>query len=119
MAEAAQSHTESHGSVGHTVPLSLLTGVFLALLFLTWVTVAIAQVDLGELNLLVALAVATVKASLVLLYFMHLRWDNPLNAFIFIFSLVCVALFIFFAMIDTHAYDPDLIPGHAPLINQQ
>lgn len=116
--DSGTHHHAEHKAIGHAVPLSLLIGVWLTLMILTWFTVFIAGVDLGTMNLFVAMAVATFKASLVCLYFMHLRWDNPVNAFIFIFSLVCVSLFIFFAMIDTTAYKPDLIPDYAPLINQ-
>lgn len=118
MSEQAHAHHDEHSAGGHAVPLYLLVGVWLLLMFLTWFTVFIAGIDLGALNLFVAMAVATVKASFVVLYFMHLRWDNPLNAFIFIFSLVCVSLFIFFCLIDTHHYREDLIPDYAPMLNQ-
>ena len=108
---------DTHGT-GHVVPLRLLFGVLAALLFLTVVTVAVTYVDLGPLNLVVALAIATVKATLVLLYFMHLRWDRPFNAVVLITSLVLVALFVAFALIDSHEYQPDLIPGYAPQVQQ-
>lgn len=112
------SHHNAHSEGTHAVPLKLLVVVWLTLMLLTWFTVFVAGIDLGSLNLFIAMAVATVKASMVCLYFMHLRWDNPFNAFVFIFSLVCVSLFIFFAMLDTYEYKPDLIPDYAPLINQ-
>lgn len=118
MSEQAQAHHDEHSAGAHAVPLYLLVGVWVALMFLTWFTVFIAGIDLGNINLFVAMAVATVKASLVCLYFMHLRWDNPINAFIFIFSLVCVSLFIFFVLIDTHQYEEDLIPNFAPMLDQ-
>jgi cytochrome c oxidase subunit 4 len=100
------------------VPLRLLVGVLAALLVLTVVTVAVTYVDLGPLNLVVALAIATVKATLVLLYFMHLRWDRPFNAVVLITSLALVALFVVFALIDSHEYQPDVIPGYAPQVQQ-
>ena len=52
--------------------------VFLALLVLTAATIAAAYMDLGPLNLPVALAIASVKGTLVVLYFMHVRWNTRL-----------------------------------------
>jgi cytochrome c oxidase subunit 4 len=51
---------------------------FLALLVLTAVTIGASRVDLGALNVVVALAIAGVKAALVLAYFMHLRHSPAL-----------------------------------------
>jgi len=62
----------------------------------------------------VALAVAVVKSTLVALFFMHLRWDKPFNAIVFISALLFVFLFITFALLDTKEYRPAMIPGYAP-----
>lgn len=104
-----QDDPEGHGGMGdwhvHVVPIWLLVAVFVGLLFFTFVTVAVTWVDLGPLvNLLVALAVAAVKALLVALYFMHLRWDNPMNSLVFVAALVFVTLMIAFCMIDSFSY---------------
>ena len=109
-------HDDAHAQpeVGHVVPLWLLAAILAALLFLTFVTVAVTYVDLGQFNILVALAIAVLKASLVALYFMHLRWDRPFNAIVLIISLVMASLFIGLALLDTAAYLPEMIPGHAP-----
>jgi len=114
MATHAHESTAGHGEVGHVVPLRILFGTLGALLVLTFVTVAITWFDLGAFNLLAALAIAVVKASLVGLYFMHLRWDRPFNAVVLIFSLVLVALFVGMALLDSLTYQPDVIPGYAP-----
>ena len=58
------------------VPLSIYVGIFTALLVLTGVTVAVTFIDLGPLNNLVALSIAVIKATMVLLYFMHLRYSR-------------------------------------------
>jgi cytochrome c oxidase subunit 4 len=50
--------------------------VFGALLVLTLITTAVAFVNLGLLNAPVALAIALIKASLVMTYFMHLRYST-------------------------------------------
>jgi cytochrome c oxidase subunit 4 len=85
---------------------------------LTWVTVSATFIDLGNLNIVIALGIAVVKASLVVLYFMHLRYDNPFNAFVFIASVLFVMLFIGFALIDRQEYAPELIPNYAPAMDQ-
>ena len=98
----------------HVVPMRVLLAVWAALVVLTVVTVAATWVDLGSLNLWLAMAIATLKASLVLLYFMHMRYDAPFNAVIFVAALLFVMLFVSFALIDTAAYQPEMIPGYAP-----
>ena len=99
---------QSHDHVGHIVPLWILAATFGALIVLTVITVAASYVDFGPLNLWIALLIAGVKASLVVFLFMHLKWDRPLNAVIFISSLLFVVLFIGFAMTDTEEYQPDI-----------
>ena len=96
------------------MPLWLLAAVFGALLMLTGLTVAVAQVDLGNLNLYLALAIAAVKASLVVLFFMHLFWDRPFNAMIFIGCLLFVSLFIGITLTDLRANRASAIGGEGP-----
>jgi cytochrome c oxidase subunit 4 len=60
-------------------PLKLHAAVFGSLLGLTWLTVQVAGIDLGPWNTALALGIASLKASLVLLYFMHLRWSHRLT----------------------------------------
>jgi len=64
---------------GHIVPLRIYFLVFAALMVGTALTVMAARVDLGPLNIVVALAIAGVKAALVVLYFMHMRYSHRLN----------------------------------------
>ncbi|MHC5028152.1 MAG: cytochrome C oxidase subunit IV family protein [Planctomycetota bacterium] len=99
-----------HG-VGHVVPLKILFATGTALLFLTFVTVWIAGFDFGAANIGIAMAVACLKASLVVLFFMHLRWDRPFNSFIFVGSIFFVGIFIAFALADSIAYRGDVIAG--------
>ena len=70
-----------HADLGHehVTSLSVYFGIFGILMALTAVTVAVAWVDLGSLNILVALGVAVFKASLVVLYFMHLKYSSKLT----------------------------------------
>lgn len=95
----------------HVVPAPVLVGVFAALILLTAVTVLAAEprFDFGGWNLVIAMVIATVKASLVALYFMHLRYDHPLYGLIFVAALVFLALFVSLTMVDTLQYRHDII----------
>jgi len=95
MANAQAQHTE------HILPLRVYFAVFAALLVLTAITVWIAGFHFGPFNLVVAMAVAAVKASLVALFFMHLKYDNKLYLTIFITSIAFLAIFIVLTMFDT------------------
>ncbi|HEX8914971.1 MAG TPA: cytochrome C oxidase subunit IV family protein [Humisphaera sp.] len=109
-AHAAHAHggTAHGGNAPHVVPISVLLGVFAALMVLTGITVGVTHVDLGAMNVWIALAVAAVKAGLVALYFMHLRWDHKFFAATLLICLAFLALFIAFAMTDAHHYQPNL-----------
>jgi cytochrome c oxidase subunit 4 len=67
--------SESHH---HVVSPKLYLLILAALLVGTALTVYVARFDLGQLNIIVALVIAIVKAVLVVLYFMHLRYSNRL-----------------------------------------
>ena len=87
-----------------------------ALVALTAVTVAVASLGPGRAAVVVALAIAAAKSTLVLLYFMHLRWERRFNAVILCATLLFAALFISLALLDSKTYQPELIPGYAPAI---
>ncbi|WP_339732942.1 cytochrome C oxidase subunit IV family protein [uncultured Gimesia sp.] len=89
----------------HIVPIKVLIGVFLALVVLTIVTVEAAKYDVGDVDVIVSMAIATVKASLVVFIFMHLWYDKPLNRIMFFFSIVFAAFFLCMILLDSHAYD--------------
>lgn len=63
----------------HVIPRKLYAAIFVALLVLTFVTVQVAFYDFGRLNIVVALTIAVLKAALVILYFMHIRYSDRLN----------------------------------------
>jgi cytochrome c oxidase subunit 4 len=62
----------------HIVPIRHYIGVFLALIVLTFATYYTALIDMGPLNVLVAMTIAVVKALLVVLIFMHVKYSNKL-----------------------------------------
>ncbi|HOO17219.1 MAG: cytochrome C oxidase subunit IV family protein [Phycisphaerae bacterium] len=98
--------------VGHFVPLWVLVLTLVALLALTAVTVGVTMVpwlDLGHVgNLWIALLIATIKAILVGLFFMHLRYEKPFIAFILFVTLCFVGLFIGLVLLDSTAYQPSI-----------
>lgn len=114
--EGTAAHATPHPGVGHVVRRRVLFRVLAALLALTYVTVAVTYFDFGPYNLIIAMVIAVIKASLVLLFFMHLKYDKPFNGIVLIVSLALVALFIVIALIDTTQYHPEQIPGYAPQI---
>jgi caa(3)-type oxidase subunit IV len=91
-------HDDHHGH--HVTPAWLYHAIFGALLCLTVITVWIAQFDFGSMNTVIAMLVATVKASLVALFFMHLLHDERLNLLTFGFGLLFVCLFFLFPLVD-------------------
>jgi cytochrome c oxidase subunit 4 len=102
----------------HIVPLRILFAVFVTLIGLTVLTVGVTYLDLGGSALWVAIVIAGLKATLVALFFMHLRYDWVFHGFIFLGAILFVILFIGLALMDTQAYRPDLIQGFAPGIQQ-
>jgi cytochrome c oxidase subunit IV len=66
-------------SAEHVVPVRIYLIIFATLLVLTAVTTAVAYVNLGPLNVVVMLLIAFFKASLVILYFMHVRFTSRLT----------------------------------------
>ncbi len=97
------AHHDDHGYAHVMSPQVLLT-VFGALIVLTILTVALAGNLPANVELVVALSIATVKGLLVVLFFMHMIHDKPLNILMFVFSLAFVALFLGFALMDTGQY---------------
>ncbi|MBZ0172137.1 MAG: cytochrome C oxidase subunit IV family protein [Phycisphaerales bacterium] len=83
-----EGHADDHGH-GHVTPWQKLFLILVVLMFLTALTVAAATVEAWAVgmgihishfwNVMIALTIAVVKASLVCMYFMHLKHDNPLN----------------------------------------
>ena len=77
---------------GHVSPVSLYVTIFSALMVLTALTVGAAFADLGQFNFLVAMIIAGFKASLVIWYFMHVKYASHLTK-------LTVATGIFFLLI--------------------
>jgi len=87
----------------HIIPRPLLLKVFLTLVALTIITALTGQADLGAFNFLhvpLAIGIAVIKAALVVLFFMGLKYDRPINALAFIIGLLMVGVFLAFTLLD-------------------
>ena len=84
----------------HVVPLKLYIAIFTALLVLTFVTVQVAFIDLGIFSPVVALSIACLKATLVILFFMHVRWSDRLNAVLVGMGFVWLVILLVILMAD-------------------
>jgi cytochrome c oxidase subunit 4 len=100
----AHSHHSSPDHVPHVTPLATYLKTFGALMVLTVITVGASYVDLGtSVNLAIAILIATVKATVVAAFFMHLIHDSRYNALALISSVVFLLIFVGFTMLDTAA----------------
>jgi len=108
-------HTEAHEHGGPAI----YTKTLLALLVLTAITVLAAGFDFGQGNVVIALFIATIKASLVVLFFMGLRWDKPVNAIIALAGFLFLGIFLLFCLLDFDArnnpFPSNLHPTTVPI----
>lgn len=84
----------------HIVPYKTFLVIWIILLILTGVTVAVAQYNLGALNIWVALGIATLKAGLVVAVFMHMKYENRLFKLSLFSALAILAIFIGLTFFD-------------------
>jgi cytochrome c oxidase subunit IV len=117
--EHAHAHAHPHGHTphahGHISPISLYITIFLALMVLTVVTVAAAYVDLGQLNFLVAMIIAVFKASLVVWYFMHVKYQSSLTKLTVATGLFFLAILLGMMLIDYSSRDfTPMLPQTTP-----
>lgn len=91
----AHVHVESRGQ---------LIAIFLVLVALTLLSVAASRLDVGAWEVYVSMGIAAAKASLVALYFMHLRYDTPFNTIALVTAILCLALFLSLTLADVEAY---------------
>ena len=84
----------------HVVPKKIYFLIFAILMILTLITVLSAFYDLGRLNILVAVTIACIKATLVVLYFMHVRYSDRLTWVIVITGFAWLAVMIVLTLSD-------------------
>jgi cytochrome c oxidase subunit 4 len=84
----------------HVVPLKIYYAIFAALLAMTALTIQVAFLDLGALNIYVAMTIAVIKAMLVVLFFMHLRYSSSLTKLFVSAGLVWLVILIALTVSD-------------------
>lgn len=105
---------EAHEAHHHIVPIPVYAAIFAALLVLTGVTIAVAYVDLGPFNIYVALAIATFKASLVVLYFMHVKYSSKLVQLAAVTGFLWLGIMLSFTFADIGTRSWQSVQGWAP-----
>ena len=95
---------------GHVVPKRIYFGIFGSLLALTALTTGVAYVDLGQWNTIVALIIACCKATLVILFFMHLRWSPRLMRIVVLSAILWLAILISLTTTDFFSRDWTPVP---------
>jgi len=111
-------HHDDHHGISHVASLKVLLGTGGTLLMLTLVTVGATKVDFGaNINLAIAMAIAVLKATLVILFFMHLKYDRLFHTVIFVGAILAASLFVGFTLMDSNQYqqtniwNPDAPPA--------
>ncbi len=118
---ADHAHHDEHHGISHVAPVKVLLGTWIALMVLTFITVSATKIDLGtNYNLALAMAIAVIKATLVVLFFMHLRYDKLFHSVLVIGGILAAALFVGFALMDSGQYQNTIIwdvnnPPAAPI----
>jgi cytochrome c oxidase subunit IV len=98
----------------HIVPPKVYIGIFLSLMVLTAATVGAAYVNLGALNIVVALAIATLKATLVVLFFMHAKYSPKRTQLVIVCAVFWLAIMLALTLSDYSTRDPEAASNARP-----
>ena len=85
---------------GHVSSIKLYVGIFLTLMVLTAITIAVAYVNLGPWNKVVALGIASTKATLVVLYFMHVKYASRMTKLVVVSGFFFLMVLFSLTMVD-------------------
>ena len=125
MSEATSTdhaHDDHGHGLAHVAAIKTLLATGMTLLVLTVVTVVSSKIDFGgaSINLAIAMVIAVTKATLVVLFFMHLRYDRLFHSVVFVSAILAACLFVGFTLMDsgqyqhTNIWDPST-PPRAPV----
>ena len=84
----------------HIVTKKQYSYVFGTLLLLTLITTTVGMMDLGRLNVVVALVIAVIKALLVVLFFMHIYWSTKLTRLVVVSGVAWLILLLWLTLTD-------------------
>jgi cytochrome c oxidase subunit 4 len=114
----SHEHADDGAVHAHISSVKFYVGIFVTLVMLTVLTVGVSYIHLGKMNLAVAIIIASIKASLVVMFFMHLKYDNKFNALIFVCSLMFIGVFFAYTINDTeHRAQVDSEQGNSVLLS--
>lgn len=85
---------------GHVSSIKLYVGIFLTLMALTAITIVVAYVNLGPWNKVVALGIASTKATLVVLYFMHVKYASRMTKLVVVSGFFFLMILLSLTMLD-------------------
>ncbi len=108
---ATAGHGESHGHGG----IGRYVAIWLTLLVFTVITVVTGRIDLGAANIYVAMLIATTKATLVVLFFMHLWDEGGVNRLIFVSSIIFALVMMLGIFGDLTTRQHGALPNGGPL----
>jgi cytochrome c oxidase subunit 4 len=97
---AEHAHADQSHGAGHISPIGLYVTIFLSLMVLTAATVGAAYIDLGQFNFLVAMIIAVFKASLVVWFFMHVKYQSSLTKLTLATGIFFLAILLGMMLID-------------------
>jgi cytochrome c oxidase subunit 4 len=105
MADHAEHHDDHENAISHVASIKTLVGTGGTLLLLTILTVLATRIDFGaNINLAIAMVIAVTKATLVILFFMHLRYDRLFHTVVFVSAICAASLFVGFTLMDSSQY---------------
>ena len=97
-------NSDSHTELGHVLPFKVYVNVLIALLVLTVLTVVVAKhpmFEFGVLNIVIALVIASIKATVVALFFMHLKYEDAATWIFAAFPILLLATLIAGVFLDS------------------
>jgi cytochrome c oxidase subunit IV len=103
-------NSEHDGVVGHVVPISTYLLVFLALMAGTALTTGVAYIDLGPWNTPVALTIAVIKMTLVVLFFMHVKYATGLTRIVILAGFFWLAIMVTLSCSDELTRRWEIVP---------
>jgi cytochrome c oxidase subunit 4 len=107
---ASTEHHHDENEIAHVASVKTLLGTWIALMILTVLTVLATRVDFGtSKNLALAMFIAVIKATLVCLFFMHLKFDKVFHSVLVVGAIVTAGLFVGYTLLDSNQYQDTII----------
>jgi cytochrome c oxidase subunit 4 len=103
MAATEAKYDDVQQAEEHILPARTSVFVWISLLCLTALTIGVAQIDLGRWSTATAVLIASAKASLVLLFFMGLKYEKPIFRWMFLVTAITLGIFIALTYVDVLA----------------